>query len=68
MISIVYDKIHLKNSPWPEINASSAHVDNFVSLEKRENIMKRFMGTLGRHIKKNESDSNQEKTPIYVTF
>ncbi|MBA3705825.1 MAG: YdcF family protein [Bacteroidetes bacterium] len=68
VITIEYNKIHLKTSPWPDIDASSAYVNNFVPLGDRENCLKRFTGTMGRHIKKNACGADQEKAPVYVTF
>lgn len=37
-----------------EIDPSKAFVNNFVSLEKRENFFQRLVGTLGRNIKLKE--------------
>lgn len=51
IITIEYDKINLWNTPLPEIDASSAFVNSFVSLLERENRIQRFKGTLGKNIK-----------------
>jgi uncharacterized SAM-binding protein YcdF (DUF218 family) len=47
---IDYEKIDLVLSFWPQIDPASAVADNFVGLPERENKIKRFGGTLGKHI------------------
>ena len=66
VIPIEYNKINLLTTILPEIDPSSAHVDTFVSLVKRENRIKRFKGTMGRNISfaKNDSTDFQEKLPL----
>jgi len=62
ILAIDYDKIDLIMSKWPEINASSAYVDEFVSLKTREDRAKRFQGTLGKNVSFNGNDSTYENT------
>jgi uncharacterized SAM-binding protein YcdF (DUF218 family) len=50
IIPINYEKINMRNVPWPTIDPSTAHVNGFVSLVEREGHLKRFRGTLGRNI------------------
>lgn len=47
---IDYEKIDLVLSFWPEIDPTSTIANNFVALPERENPVKRFGGTLGKHI------------------
>jgi uncharacterized SAM-binding protein YcdF (DUF218 family) len=69
IITIVYNKINL-NAPWPEIDATSAGADNFVSLVKRENRFKRLKGTMGKNINYNEKDSSNfiRRVPYIATY
>ncbi len=63
IIKIEYDKINLMNAPWPEIETSSAHVNEFVSIVDREDRMHRFKGTLGKNIylnNNNPADCDEE--------
>ena len=57
ILPIEYKKINLVKDPWQEIKPDAACVENFVSLVKRENRIKRFKGTLGRNITYSECDS-----------
>jgi len=57
ILPIDYDKIDLIMAPWPNIDASSAHVDNFVPLPEREDRAERFKGTLGKKVSFSENDS-----------
>jgi hypothetical protein len=50
IVVIEYDKIDLFNAKWPEIDPTSAFVNTFVSLPRRENYLKRFKGTLGKNV------------------
>lgn len=61
VIPIEYNKIKLVTAAWPEIDPSSACVDNFVSLVEREDRIKRFKGTLGKNISFIENDSTDFK-------
>jgi uncharacterized SAM-binding protein YcdF (DUF218 family) len=65
ILPIDYDKIDLIMAPWPAIDASSAYVDNFVSIIQREDRSKRFRGTLGKNVSFNSNDSTYEnaRTP-----
>lgn len=67
IITIEYNKIKMITAPWPEIDPSSACVDNFVSLIEREDRVKRFKGTLGKNINFVEHDSSdcEEKKSIF---
>ncbi|CAN5566923.1 hypothetical protein BH10BAC1_BH10BAC1_04440 [soil metagenome] len=57
LITINYKKIDM-HSEWPEIDAESAYAENFVSLAKRENKIKRFKGTMGMNVIDNKKDSS----------
>lgn len=46
----IFDSIKTKNLDKIEIDPSKAFVNNFVSIENRENFFQRLMGTLGRNI------------------
>ncbi len=67
LVLIDFKKINLITAPWPEIEPSSACMDNFVSLVDRENKVKRFKGTLGKNIDyaSNDSIAAKEKQAIY---
>ncbi len=67
MALIEYKKIDLITAPWPEIDPSSACVDNFISLTMRESPIKRFMGTLGKNINYTECDtgSYQQRKSVF---
>lgn len=58
LLLIDYKKIKLITSPWPEIEPSSAKVENFVALPERESVLKRFNGTLGNNMHFNKVDTN----------
>lgn len=68
ILKIIYTKIDTKNSPWPEIEPSSAYSANFESLITRQNKIKRFKGTMGRNIVFSEADSSEFKrnAPTYT--
>lgn len=57
IVIIEYDKIDLPNAEWPLIDARPAYVNSFVSLSKRENLLKRLKGTLGRNIPAKDDES-----------
>ena len=57
ILTIDFSKIDMVTAPWPEIDPSAAHVDNFVSLTARENRSERFKGTMGRKVSFPENDS-----------
>lgn len=57
ILTIEYKRINIK-AEWPEIDDTPAFSDNFVSLAKRENKIKRFKGTMGKNINYNEKDSS----------
>jgi uncharacterized SAM-binding protein YcdF (DUF218 family) len=62
IVPIDYNKIDLLMAPWPAIDASSAYVNNFVSLYEREDRSERFKGTLGRNISFSQNDSTYENS------
>lgn len=62
ILPIDYDKIDLIMSPWPAIDASSAYVNDFVSLTEREDRGQRFRGTLGKNVSFIENDSTYENS------
>ena len=57
LIPIAYKKINMR-SKWPVIDAETAYAENFVSLAKRENKIKRFKGTMGMNVFENKKDSS----------
>ena len=57
-IPAVFDSIRTSEAAWPKINPSSARVDNFISLLKREKKWKRLKGTLGRNIDFKQKNSD----------
>lgn len=65
ILTIDFARIDVFTAPWPEIDPSRAHVDNFVSLTDRENRSERFKGTMGKNVSFPENDSTYEhcKTP-----
>ncbi|MCW3083366.1 MAG: YdcF family protein [Bacteroidetes bacterium] len=65
ILTIDFSKIDLITAPWPEIDASCAYVDNFVSLPDREKRGERFKGTLGKNVSFPGNDSTYigSKTP-----
>lgn len=67
ILTIEYKKINIK-AEWPEIDDAPAFSDNFVSLVKRENKIKRFKGTIGKNIIYNEKDSSalSGRAPVLV--
>lgn len=50
IVPIVFPTIQKMDKRDPEIQANKAFVENFTSIEERENPVKRFMGTLGLQI------------------
>jgi hypothetical protein len=62
ILTIDYEKIDVFTDFWPEIDETSAYVENFVSLVKRENQIKRFKGSLGRNVGVTLNDSTYENT------
>ncbi len=69
IITIGYKKINM-NAKWPEIDAESAYAENFVSLAKRENKIKRFKGTMGMNIIDYKKDSSivYRRVPIVANY
>lgn len=65
LVIIEYNKIDLPNAQWPEIDPSSAYVNTFVSLPKRENMVKRFKGTLGKNI---PAENDATYVPSLLSF
>ena len=57
IIPIDYSKIDLMNAAWPDIDASSAFVEDFISLTDRTNSIERLKGSLGRKINYSDQDS-----------
>ena len=69
IITISYKNINMK-AYWPEIDAESAYAENFVSLAKRENKIKRFKGTMGMNIIDYKKDSSivYRRVPIVANY
>lgn len=68
IITINYNKINMK-AKWPEIDAEPAYAENFVSLSKRENKLKRLKGTMGMNITENKKDSSlYRRVPILAKY
>jgi uncharacterized SAM-binding protein YcdF (DUF218 family) len=62
VIPIDYKKIDLINAAWPEIDETSAYVENFVSLVQKESRSERFKGTLGKNVSLMQNDSTYENS------
>lgn len=69
IITISYKKINMK-ADWPEIDAESAYAENFVSLAKRENKIKRMKGTMGMNVIDNGKDSSDfyRRLPVLAKY
>lgn len=58
---IDYEKIDLVLSFWPQIDPASTIANDFVALPEREGSIKRFGGTLGKHIVFSEDSLSQKE-------
>lgn len=69
IITINYKKINM-HGEWPEIDAESAYAENFVSLAKRENKIKRMKGTMGMNVIDQAKDSSlvYRRVPILANY
>jgi hypothetical protein len=61
--------IHFKMINWdeislPEIDPSTAYVEDFVSIMERENFWDRFRGTMGKRIKEDLKEAQQNSDAI----
>ena len=65
IVTIEYDKIDLPHALWPEIDPSSAYVNTFVALPKRENYFRRLKGTLGKNV---PAQDDASYTPPLLSF
>ena len=59
-VPVVYDILALEGKSLPVINLTTAYVDDFVSITKREGFWQRLRGTMGRRIKE-EVKSDEKK-------
>ncbi|MEJ7646563.1 MAG: YdcF family protein [Chryseolinea sp.] len=50
-VPVVYDILELDSKNLPEINLTTAYVDDFVSITKREGFWQRLRGTMGQRVK-----------------
>ena len=53
-IPFSFDFLDSLNIEDIQIPSEEAYIENFVSIEERESFIKRFMGTIGKHIKFDE--------------
>lgn len=60
-LPIVFDKLKTIDLYTPEIDPSSAYVEDFESVVERENAFVRFQGTMGKHIKFDPVDDPKNK-------
>lgn len=69
LITIEYKKIDM-HCVWPEIDGETAYAENFVSLAKRENKIKRMKGTMGMNIIDQEKDTAlaYRRVPILANY
>jgi len=61
LLPIIYDTLKLKDLSEPEIDASKAKIENFVSIKERESFRKRFRGTMGKNVEWKEEDLKKER-------
>jgi hypothetical protein len=66
-VTIQFKKINMK-SRWPVIDPETAFAENFVSIKKRENGLKRIRGSMGKNILYNKKDSSiySRRVPVLV--
>lgn len=63
-IPIVFDRLQVDDKPLPVIDVTRAFKENFVSIKERETFWQRFRGTLGRKVKQEiKEDEEEEKVP-----
>ena len=60
-LPVVFDELKTLDLTTPEIDPSSAYVEDFVSIVEREDSKKRFMGTMGKFIEFDESHDPRNK-------
>lgn len=66
-VPIIFDSMNIDEKSLPNIDASTAHVDNFISITEREGFWERFRGTMGKRIKeevKAEKETEAVKNEI----
>jgi uncharacterized SAM-binding protein YcdF (DUF218 family) len=68
IITLSYKKINFRKAYWPEIEPEPAFAENFVSITKRENGLKRIKGSMGKNILCNKKDSSiyNRRVPVLV--
>ncbi|BDS10748.1 YdcF family protein [Aureispira anguillae] len=60
-LPVIFDKLKTLDTYTPKIDPSSAYVEDFVSITKRENALVRFQGTMGKHIQYEAEDNPKLK-------
>ena len=60
-LPVIFDSLHTIEMQTPAIDPSSAYVEDFVSITKREDPGTRFLGTMGKFIEYEEGDDPKEK-------
>lgn len=60
-LPIVFDTLGKLDLTTPQIDPTTAYVDDFVSITKRENGLIRFQGTMGKYIEYVEEDDPKRK-------
>lgn len=65
-IPIIFDTMDIDEKKLPEINPASAHVENFVSIMKRQSFWERFRGTMGKRVKE-DARASQKKEAVNPT-
>lgn len=61
LLPIVFDTLKLQNRDEPDIDASAAIKENYVSIIARESLYKRLRGTFGKNIIWNEEDLKKKR-------
>jgi hypothetical protein len=65
-IPIIFDSMNIDEKQLPQINPSSAYVENFVSIKDREGFWQRMRGTLGKRVKE-EAKADLKNPPVDST-
>lgn len=60
-LPIVFDTLGTMNLTTPQIDPSTAYVDNFEPITERENGLVRFQGTMGKYIEYEAEDDPKRK-------
>jgi uncharacterized SAM-binding protein YcdF (DUF218 family) len=66
-IPVVFDYIDLDSFSLPQIDASAAYVNDFVSIRERESWWRRVQGTMGRRVKEEKRMEARERSSAPVS-